>query len=685
MGPDATSHVPRTTHHTPTIHRIEPVTRRFTLLLLLSAPAALAAQSPVNDTAYHVAPVVVTAEREPLPAAAVSGSVTVLRGDEMRARGLRDVADALREVPGAAVVTTGSWGGQTSLFLRGGQSDYVKVLVDGVPMNQPGGAFDFGALTLDNVDRIEVVRGPASVLYGSDAVTGVIQIFTRRGAGRLGLDAAVRGGTFGTRRAEASLGAGNSRLDWTAGVASDRTDGTYAFNSGWRNGVLSASVGSSLDARTTARASIRYGHDDFHFPTLSDGTPADSNSANFRRSLALSAGVERAIDPTLRFALTGALSREDDRRTNDRDSPGDTLGYGFASRDQAIVLRRMLDGRLTLTPGARWSLALGTEYLLDQETRTPGYAVSNFGFGIDSTVTGRTFHTRRNIGTSVQALLTPSDPWSVSLGARLDDNEAFGQFFTSRAGVVRRFGDRFRVRGSVGTGFKTPTLEETYGNSAYSIGDPALKPEESTSWELGAERSLLQDRMTVGAVWFDQRFRRMIQYGYIAPGAPTYYNVAGATARGLDLTLSARPTRSLVVDGGYTFLATKVTDPGFSTGSGDVFVKGKELIRRPSRSGHLSVRYLVGSRAHLGGTVTHVGSRTDVDFGPYPSVRKTLPGYALVDVDADVEVLGATPGPAGASVALTLRVENAFDRSYQTVIGFPGRGRTLLGGARLHW
>ena len=661
------------------------MTPRLLILPLLAVPAVLSAQAPVNDTAYHMAPIVVTAEREPLPAPAVSGSVTVLRGDDLRARGVRDVADALREVPGAAVVSTGSWGGQTSLFLRGGESDYVKVLVDGVPMNQPGGAFDFGALTLDNIDRIEVVRGPASVLYGSDAVTGVIQIFTRRGAGRLGLDAAVRGGSFGTRRAEASLGAGSARLNWTAGVASDRTDGTYAFNSGWRDRVLSAGLGATLDPRTTARASVRYGSDDFHYPTLSDGTPADSNSANFRRSLALSAAMEHALDPTLRFTLTGALSREDDRRTNDRDSPGDTLGYGFASRDEATVLRRMVDGRLTLSPGARWSLALGTEYLLDQETRAPGYAVSNFGFGIDSSATARTFHTRRNIGTSVQALLTPSDPWSVSLGARLDDNEAFGQFFTSRAGVVRRFGDRFRVRASVGTGFKTPTLEETYGNSAYSIGDPALKPEQSTSWELGAERSLFEDRVTVGAVWFDQRFRQMIQYGYIAPGAPTYYNVAGATARGLDLTLSARPTRALVVDGGYTFLATKVTDPGFSTGSGDVFVKGKELIRRPSRSGHLGLRYLVGGRTHLGATLTHVGRRTDVDFGPFPSVRTALPGYVLTDFDADVELLGAAPRTTGATVALTFRVENAFDRSYQTVVGFPGRGRVILAGVRTHW
>ena len=652
--------------------------------VLALAPSVLAAQVPVNDSAIQVAPIVVTAERQPLPATAVSGSVTVLQGDALRQRGVRSVADALREVPGATVVSTGSFGGQTSLFLRGGESDYVKVLVDGVPVNQPGGAFDFGALSLDNVERIEVVRGPASVLYGSDAVTGVVQIFTRHGAGRTGGDAAVRAGSFGTRREEAAVGAGNARFDWTAALADDRTDGVYAFNSAWRNDVVSGGLGLRLDPETRLRATIRYGRDDYHFPTLSDGTPADSNSANFRRTLALTTGLDHALAPDAHVVFTGSLSREDDRRTNDRDSPADTVGYGFASRDEAIVLRRALEGRLILTPGSRWSLTIGSEYLLDQEERRPGYAVSNFGFGLDSSATGRTFHTRRNIGTSLQLLLQPADPWSLSAGVRLDDNEGFGQFVTTRAGVVRRFGDAFRVRGSIGTGFKTPTLEETYGNSAFSVGDPSLKPERSRSWELGAERSFADDRVTLGAVWFDQRFAQMIQYGYVAPGAPTYYNVAGALARGLDLTLLLRPVRSLTLEGGYTFLDTKVTDPGFSTGSGDVFVKGKELIRRPSRAGHLGARYVIGGRAHVGGMVTHVGRRTDVDFGPFPSVRKSLPGYALVDLDADVEPLGSAAA-ARSRLALTLRIENAFDERYQTVVGFQGRGRTVLGGMRVHW
>src|SRR5947207_1750608 len=168
---------------------------RLSVLSSLAASVAAAAQEP--DTVV-LNPVVVTATRVPTPADAVTAAVTTLSGRELQLRGIRTVAEALRAVPGAAVVETGSYGGQTSLFLRGGESDYVKVLVDGVPQNQPGGAFDFADLTTDNVDRIEIVRGPASVLYGSDAVTGVIQIFTRTGSGAPRVTAAARAGTYGS-------------------------------------------------------------------------------------------------------------------------------------------------------------------------------------------------------------------------------------------------------------------------------------------------------------------------------------------------------------------------------------------------------------------------------------------------------------------------------------------------------
>src|SRR5690348_7172019 len=171
---------------------------------IVLAPAAAVAQGTARDTARTV-PVVVTATRSELARDRVPESVSVLTGEQLRQQGIVTVADALRQVPGVALAQSASYGTATSLFIRGGESKFTKVLLDGVPVNDAGGAFDFSSLTTDNVERIEIVRGPASVLYGSDAVAGVIQIFTRRGTRGVHGDLAARGGRFGTSDVDASM------------------------------------------------------------------------------------------------------------------------------------------------------------------------------------------------------------------------------------------------------------------------------------------------------------------------------------------------------------------------------------------------------------------------------------------------------------------------------------------------
>jgi vitamin B12 transporter len=654
--------------------------RRLLAALILLLPAALQAQIPVNDSVYEIPSLVITAERTPLPAGNVTSSVTVLQGDELRARGVRTVADALREVPGAAVVSSGSFGGQTSLFLRGGESDYTKVLIDGVAMNQPGGAFNFNALTLDNVERIEVVRGPASVLYGTDAMTGVVQIITRKGSGPVNVDFTAGGGSYETRRGAMAASGGNVRAGFSVAASTDRTAGVYDFNNDWRNTVGTAQGRVLIGAATLLRGSVRYAEDTYHYPTNGGGTPVDSNTVNTHDATTFSLGLDQGLGSQWTLRLLGTLNDESVAAENRSDSPGDTLGFGFASQSSSDVLRRALDARMTWLPGERLSLTGGVEVLYDREHRNAGYSVSNFG-AIDTSFSTPVEHDRRNTGAYLQALLSAGAGFSVSAGARLDDNEGFGEFITGKLGVIKQLGAATRLRGTIGNAFKTPTLEESYGNSPFSVGDPELDPERSLSWEVGGERDLAEGRVTLGVVWFDQSFEDLIQYdGGAAPGDPTYRNIAAATARGLDLTVVARPSSFLAVNAGYTWLRSEVTDAGFSTGSGDVFVEGEELIRRPAHSARLGGSWLGFGRAILGAQLTYVGERTDVDFGT--STRVDLPAYTLVDVSADVTLLGESAGP---SLAVTFRAENLFDKGYETVVGFPGRGRTLLGGLRAHW
>ena len=166
------------------------------------AQAAVARAQAPSDT-VTLAPITVTATRLPVEQKNAPAAITVITGEELRARGITRLTDALRDIPSASVVQSGSFGSQTSVFLRGGESDYTKVLVDGVPLNDAGGAIDLAHLSVNDVERIEVVRGPASVLWGSDAVTGVIQIFTNRANTRSRLDLSARGGSYATRDASA--------------------------------------------------------------------------------------------------------------------------------------------------------------------------------------------------------------------------------------------------------------------------------------------------------------------------------------------------------------------------------------------------------------------------------------------------------------------------------------------------
>src|SRR2546428_980075 len=269
----------------------------FPLGLASLVPAVVAAQHPADTV--RLEPVVVTATRLPTRAGAVPEAMTVLSGAAPRDAGVTGVFDALREVPGAAVFQTGSFGGQTSLFLRGGQSNYVKVLVDGVPLNQPGGSYDFANLTTDNVDRIEVLRGPASVLYGSDAVTGVVQIFTRRGTGPRQGDLSFQRGTYGTQGFAAGVAGASAGRGVTYSVGASRfaSDGMYAFNNRYHNTGFSSLLPATPDTRTDATFSLRYDDNAYRFPTNGAGVPVDRNQFTYGSGPTIGLDLGRRFTP----------------------------------------------------------------------------------------------------------------------------------------------------------------------------------------------------------------------------------------------------------------------------------------------------------------------------------------------------------------------------------------------------
>jgi vitamin B12 transporter len=570
----------------------------------------------------RLSPIVVTATRLPTPLASTASAVTVLTGDELRTRGIGTVAEALRAVPGMDVVETGPFGGTTSLFLRGGESDYVRYLVDGVPLNTPGGAIDLATLTTADVERIEIVRGPASVLYGSDAVTGVVQVFTRGGRGALAWETGAQGGTFGSRSYDARLASGVGRAGFSVGWSRFTDDGVYAFNNGYRNDVVGGSLQLLPDARTSARLAARYTDDLYHYPTDGSGNVVYRNQYQTGRMLVASLDAGRFLTPRVEARLLLAGTEGEGRVDQEPNTPADTMGF-YAFRGADRLSRRSADARLNVHAAAGTVLTAGAALETEAE-RSSSLSLSQYGPSAGSLVVSRW-----NRAVYVQALADPGRSLALTAGMRMERNQAFGSFLTYRAGVAYRM-NATRLRATLGTAFKEPSFFENY-STGYVTGNPALRPERATSWDAGVERELLDGRLVLSATWFDQRFRNLIQFTFApaTPTSPNYYNVAAASASGLELEARVTAAPVLSVAAQYTYTRTAAADSGFDGAS---FAQGQRLLRRPTHAGSVVASARLGVRGGASLSAYWMGDREDEDFSGAAPARATLPAYVRVDL-----------------------------------------------------
>jgi vitamin B12 transporter len=642
---------------------------RTSIAFLTAALSPIAsAGAQLRDTTT-LAPTVVTATRLPIATAASPATVAVVSGNELRLRGVTSIGDALRDVAGVTFAQSGSFGGVTSLFLRGGESKYVKILIDGVPINEPGGAFDFGALTVDNVDRIEVVRGPASVLYGADAVTGVVQVFTRRGAGAARADLRARGGTYGSSDVDATLAGALTSGDFSLSVARHATRGIYDFNNAYHNNVLSGGLHLVLDPRTDLRVTLRYTDYAYHYPTDGGGEQVDSNAMRAEDKTIIGVELGRAFTPRVETRLSLTSSGSAGGTDNRQDTPS---GSGLQSADR--TRRRGADLRTNVALGAGSTLTVGLQVeQQDQRTETQSLFGSSGSTSVFRAV-------RRNQAAYAQLLAVPLPSVIVTLGERLDDNERFGRFSTHRVASSWEALRGTRLRASVGTAFREPSFFENYA-TGFVVGNPDLQPEQATTWELGVRQSVLGDRISAGVTQFVQRFRNLIDYtGSTKTCGASYCNVARASANGREIEVRALVVSGLTVDGNLTHLDTRVIDPGFDTTSGGLYRKGERLIRRPTTSWNLGAAYSA-SRGSVDIRLNHIGKRTDRDFRPYPATPVDVAEYTRTDVGG--ELMLAPRSTTRAEAGLTLRVENLFDVSYQSVFNYRSPGRTVLAGVRL--
>ncbi len=632
--------------------------RIFWLLRLSERPSVCCVRRPPDgsvingDAASPDAPLptmVVSATRIATPVAQVGSTVTVITADEIAAQQLRTVTDVLKQVPGLNVVQSGGPGGQTSIFIRGTNSNHTKVLIDGIDVSDPsnaGASFDFGQLLASDIERIEILRGPQSGLYGSDAIGGVISITTRSGKGPFNLAGTAEGGTFHTNNETLSMGGSTDQFQYAANVehlhagslpvtpldllqpgegrVNDYDDNVTASTR------LAYTVVPGFDLNLVGRFTDAHyaftGDNPFEFPSPPNVTKSKSDSSQYYTRLSGHlVSLDGVLDETLGVAYSSAWTLNLDPYLGASVNTGDRVKIDW----QGAV--RLSDDE---------TLVLDAEHDRDAIHEPISAEVSD------------------NAG-AVELQSHLGEHFYSALNVRYDDNERFGSKLTWRfapAYVLSATDTRFSA--SAGTGFKAPTLGELYQNfPPFFFSNPDLKPETSTGYDLGIEQGL-SGTIKVGATWFRNDIRNLITTDVTGT---TYANVGRALSQGVESFIAWQPLQALHLRADYTF--TQADDD----------IAHEELLRRPKHKATLETAWQASDALSFNATVLYVGGWIDGNRD-FSIPRLTASGYTTVNL--------------AANFALTRhwtvfgRVDNLFDRRYQDPVGFLQPALGVLAGVR---
>ncbi len=640
--------------------------------------------------------VVVTAEAEPLPIQQTPASVTVITRAEIDARQSITLPDALLYVPGVAIGRTGPEGGTASVFLNGGNSNFTKVLVDGTPVNEPGNAVDFSNFTLDNVDKVEVVRGAESAIYGTDAVDGVIQVITHRGTTRIPeVEAFAQGGSYDTGRGGAQLSGILGAFDYSGAASYFSTDGPDNENH-FLNRTLSGNFGYRLGEDNQLRLTLRNNTSDAQTPGQVLLEPPNPDSHTDYHFFSSNARWDFATGKHWHHELMGAESYNRQFTADPIQSFFATDPFAFCPQTNpaAVATAEFCD---FTDPGSRFeynraSINAQSSYLLPNFSAAAGYQYEVENGHIPFLAAG---HVRRNNqGGFLDFRYAPHPRASLSFGARAEGNGNFGTRVVPRVGASlmllqgRGFWGETRLRAFYGQGIKEPRFDQLFNDQFGDIGNPALKPESSKTWSVGVEQKLWENRAVIRGEYFSNRYYNLISFGFcsalkppetgnscgiIVPGAPAsfgfFFNTDRARARGTNISMEAKIIRWLMVTGSYSY------DDSLVLAAPNAFdpteIPGNRLARRPVNSGTLSA--IVGWRkVNVTLSSYFTGQRTDSDF--LGLGLNHTPGYARFDLASSYAI--------GRGVTTFVRAANLFDKSYQDALGYPALGREVLVGMK---
>ena len=615
--------------------------RKSLFSIIVAVVPGIACISAANaEVEYGPDTVVVTATRIPTRELEVASSISVVTAEDIAARQVATLPDLLKQVPGLNVVQSGGPGGQTSVFIRGTNSNHVKVLVDGIDVSDPSnpvGTFDFGPFLTQDIEKAEILRGPQSGLYGSDAIGGVIHIITKSGSGPLKFSAGAEAGSFDTFNQAAGISGSAEGFHYAANVEHAHSGATPVtpldlLLPGERriddyDDILTGStklgfdVTENFDVGLVARYTDSHlrltGENQSNFPADFPDTAQSANDTRqyYTRATGHLESFDGGLEQTLGIAFSDIKSFQTSPDFPESNFFGERVKFDW-------------QGNVRLGVGEK--LVLGAEHQRDEMT-APISAATRIDSGyaeIQSDFGGSLFDT---------------------LSVRYDDNNRFGGKFTYRvapAFVIQETGTKLKA--SVGTGFKAPTLSEMFQSfpNFFFFANPNLAPESSVGYDFGFEQGWRGDSIRAGVTYFRNDIKNLITNN---ADFTMDVNVGRAVTQGVESFVAYRPAEQLALRIDYTY--TEATDE----------ILHQELLRRPKHRGSLNAAWQATTRLSLDATLLSMGSWIDGNRD-FTITRLSAPGYTTMDVAASYDL--------ARHFSLTARINNLFNRHYENPVGF---------------
>jgi vitamin B12 transporter len=623
------------------------------VLVTLAAAGSGAAQ----ETKEKLDPVVVTATKIEEPQERLGATVTVITEDELRLYNYSTAGDALRQVPGLEVTRSGGIGKLTQVRVRGTGTQQVQVLIDGMRVNSPtAGGFDLSDLGLDQIDRIEIIRGPQSTLYGADAIGGVIHIITKRGQGPFSIFGSGEAGNYETYRVRGGFSGSYKIFDYAVSGSWIESDGR-TDNDASQQGSVNANVGLTLPFNGHLGIALRYNSNwtelpvDFTIPT-EPFFVGDPNASQRSETTTVSVVWDQKpldwLQLRARYGLYTNLTKFSDPFTAGDVEAGNFDAFQGDSRSKIYTERQEFEllGAVTFP---KWNtLTVGGEYKYEYGRN------ESVGFGAPDSTFSKSLETW---SVFAQDELRLFDRVILSGGVRYDDNNQFGDVTTSRVGavvLVKETGTK--GRGTWGQGFRAPTINDLFFPG---FSNPDLRPEESTSWEVGVDQALWKNRIRLGATYFNNVFEDLIQFVF-AGGVFRPVNVGEAESQGVEITAAFDVLDQLSLTGNYTYVNARD------------LTAGTELRRVPHHVYNVGINWSPMPTVSLYTQANVVSSQFEGEGFP------RNPGYYRIDVGGIYQIIpkrGYYP-----SLDFLARINNVTDQKYSEVLGFRALGiNTLVG------